>query len=140
MIQHPNLNPSHLAFIWLFRLFEKKLTYFFLLKWIGLHCTIKRFLLFQKSVFSFIYLLFFLWEMLMNAHSLIILFKTNFMWKEKKKTIRLCLVIDFIFYFQKLVFGNIKKKKISLYFWNQKYQKHVWLVEIKKIVFLKKKK
>ena len=36
------------------------------------------------------------------------------------------------FYFQKLVFGNIKKKTIFLYFWNKK---NVWLVEIKKIVF-----
>ena len=44
------------------------------------------------------------------------------------KTPRLCLVIVFIFYFQKLVFGNIKKKKL-LFFLNQK---HVWLVEIKK--------
>ena len=32
------------------------------------------------------------------------------------QNIRLCLVIVFIFYFQKLVFGNIKKKTIFLYF------------------------
>ena len=51
---------------------------------------------------------------------------------ENDKIIRLCLVTVFIFYFQKLVFENIKKKTIFLYFLNQK---HVWLVEIKKIVF-----
>ena len=45
------------------------------------------------------------------------------------KKVRLSLVTVFVFYFQKLVFGNIKKKTIFLYFWNKK---HVWLVEIKK--------
>ena len=55
---------------------------------------------------------------------------------ENDKIIRLCLVTVFIFYFQKLVFENIKKKTIFLYFWNQK---HVWLVEIKKDGFLRKK-
>ena len=35
-------------------------------------------------------------------------------WKLEK--IRLCLVIVFIFYFQKLVFRNIKKNKISFIF------------------------
>ena len=43
------------------------------------------------------------------------------------QNLRLCLVTVFVFYFQKLVFGNIKKK-------------HVWLIEVKKIVFLKKKR
>ena len=57
-------------------------------------------------------------------------------WPISKQTLRLCLVIIFVFYFQKLIFGNIKKKTILLYFLNQK---HVWLVEIKKIVFEKKK-
>ena len=55
---------------------------------------------------------------------------------ENDKIIRLCLVTVFVFYFQKLVFENIKKKTVFLYFWNQK---HVWLVEIKKIVFWRKK-
>ena len=55
---------------------------------------------------------------------------------ENDKIIRLCLVTVFIFYFQKLVLENIKKKTIFLYFWNQK---HVWLVEIKKDGFLRKK-
>ena len=32
-----------------------------------------------------------------------------------KQTLRVCLVIDFVFYFQKLIFGNIKKKTILLY-------------------------
>ena len=51
------------------------------------------------------------------------------------KILRLCLVIVFIFYFQKLIFGNIKKNKNKfLVFFEIK--KHVWLVEIKK----KKKK
>ena len=52
--------------------------------------------------------------------------------------LRLYLVTVFVFYFQKLVFGNIKKKKNFLYFLNQK---HVQLVEIffKKNSFLKKK-
>ena len=42
---------------------------------------------------------------------------------------------NFVFYFQKLLLGNIKKKTIFLYFLNQK---HVWLVEIKKIGFWRK--
>ena len=33
-----------------------------------------------------------------------------------KKEIRFCLVTVFVFYFQKLVFGNIKKKKFSCIF------------------------
>ena len=33
-----------------------------------------------------------------------------------KKEIRLCLVTVFVFYFQKLVFGNIKKKQFSCIF------------------------
>ena len=49
---------------------------------------------------------------------------------------RLCLVTIFIFYFQKL-FWEYKEKIIFLYFWIQKY---IWLVEIKKIVFWRKKK
>ena len=53
-----------------------------------------------------------------------------------RETLRLCLVTVFVFYFQKLVFENIKKKTIFLYFWNQK---HVWLVEIKKDGLLRKK-
>ena len=52
--------------------------------------------------------------------------------KKKKKIefekLWLCLVKNFVFCFQKLVFGNIKKKQF-LYFQNQK---HVWLVEMKK--------
>ena len=32
------------------------------------------------------------------------------------KTLRLCLVTIFVFYFQKLVFGNIKKKQFSCIF------------------------
>ena len=35
---------------------------------------------------------------------------------EDKKIFRLCLVTVFIFYFQKLVFGNIKKKQFSCIF------------------------
>ena len=62
----------------------------------------------------------------MNAHSLIIHFKTNFMRKGKKKIIRLCLVIDFIFYFQKLVFRNIKKKKFP-YIFETKNIKHMFV-------------
>ena len=75
--------------------------------------------------------------------SLVQLFETEFFEKNRVfkkfsmklgflKNLRLCLVIVFIFYFQKLVFENIKKNKIFLYFLNQK---HVWLVKIKKIVF-----
>ena len=56
--------------------------------------------------------------------------------KRIKKKIRLCLVTVFVFYYQKPVFGNTNKKTIFLYFWNQK---HVWLVEIKKDGFLRKK-
>ena len=35
---------------------------------------------------------------------------------KKIKILRLCLVTVFIFYFQKLVFGNIKKKQFSYIF------------------------
>ena len=58
--------------------------------------------------------------------------------KTKLATIlKLCLVIVFVFYFQKIVFKNRKEKTIFLYFWNKKY---VWLVERKKkIIFWRKK-
>ena len=48
--------------------------------------------------------------------------------KNNKEILRLRLVTIFVFYFQNLVFGNIKK----MYFLNKK---RVWLIEIKKIVF-----
>ena len=35
---------------------------------------------------------------------------------KRKKKFRLCLVIVFVFYFQKLVFENIKKKQFSCIF------------------------
>ena len=53
-----------------------------------------------------------------------------------KQILRVCLVIDFVFYFQKLIFGNIKKKTILLYL---KKKKHVWLVEIQIIIIILKK-
>ena len=57
-------------------------------------------------------------------------------WRNNAK-LKLCLVTDFVFYFQKLGFRSIKKKTFFFwYFWNQK---HVWLVEIKNIVFWRKK-
>ena len=43
---------------------------------------------------------------------------------------------SFCFLFSKTCFWEYKEKKIFLYFWNQK---HVWLVEIKKYGFLRKK-
>ena len=46
--------------------------------------------------------------------------------REEKRRIKLCLVTIFVFYFQKLVFGNMKKKKISCIF----EIKNMWLVEI----------
>ena len=49
----------------------------------------------------------------------------------EEKKVRLYLVTVFVFYFQKLVFGNIKKKKSFIF----EIKKHVWLVEIRKIVF-----
>ena len=36
--------------------------------------------------------------------------------EERGKKLRICLVTVFIFYFQKLVFGNIKKKQFSCIF------------------------
>ena len=54
-----------------------------------------------------------------------------------KQILRVCLVIDFVFYFQKLIFGNIKKKTILLYL--KKKKKHVWLVEIQIIIIILKK-
>ena len=44
---------------------------------------------------------------------------------------------SFYFLFSKTCFWEYKEKTIFLYFWNKK---HVWLVEIKKIVFWKRKK
>ena len=44
---------------------------------------------------------------------------------------------SFYFLFSKTYFWEYKEKTIFLYFWNKK---QVWLVEIKKIVFWKKKK
>ena len=35
--------------------------------------------------------------------------------KNSTENVRLCLVTVFIFYFQKLVFGNIKKKKFLVF-------------------------
>ena len=43
---------------------------------------------------------------------------------------------SFFFLFSKTYFWEYKEKTIFLYFWNQK---HVWLVEIKKDGFFKKK-
>ena len=43
---------------------------------------------------------------------------------------------SFCFLFSKTYFWEYKEKTIFLYFWNQK---HVWLVEIKKDGFLRKK-
>ena len=43
---------------------------------------------------------------------------------------------SFCFLFSKTCFWEYKEKTIFLYFWNQK---HVWLVEIKKDGFLRKK-
>ena len=48
----------------------------------------------------------------------------------EEKKVRLYLVTVFVFYFQKLVFGNIKKKSCIF-----EIKKHVWLVEIRNIVF-----
>ena len=36
--------------------------------------------------------------------------------KNSTENVRLCLVTVFVFYFQKLVFGNIKKKQFSCIF------------------------
>ena len=44
---------------------------------------------------------------------------------------------SFYFLFSKTCFWEYKEKIIFLYFWIQKY---IWLVEIKKIVFWRKKK
>ena len=44
---------------------------------------------------------------------------------------------SFCFLSSKTCFGECKEKTIFVYFWNQK---HIWLVEIKKIVFWKRKK
>ena len=49
----------------------------------------------------------------------------------------LCLVIVFVFYFQKLVFGNIKKKQFSCIF---EIKNMFGKLELKKKVFWRKKK
>ena len=51
---------------------------------------------------------------------------------EDKKKFRLCLVTVFIFYFQKLVFGNIKKKQFSCIF---EIKNMFSKLKLKKIVF-----
>ena len=51
---------------------------------------------------------------------------------ENKKKFRLCLVTVFIFYFQKLVFGNIKKKQFSCIF---EIKNMFSKLKLKKIVF-----
>ena len=48
----------------------------------------------------------------------------------------LCLVIVFVFYFQKLVFGNIKKKQFSCIF---EIKNMFGKLKLKKKSFLKKK-
>ena len=58
-------------------------------------------------------------------------FKKVFMEKEKKK-IKVMFGNSFCFLFLKTCFLEYKEKTIFLYFLNKK---HVWLVEIKKIVF-----
>ena len=35
---------------------------------------------------------------------------------EREEEMKLCLITVFVFYFQKLVFGNIKKKKFLVFF------------------------
>ena len=47
---------------------------------------------------------------------LLLLFKETNKTMENDKTVRLCLVTVFVFYFQKLAFGNIKKKQFSCIF------------------------
>ena len=49
----------------------------------------------------------------------------------------LCLVIVFVFYFQKLVFGNIKKKQFSCIF---EMKNMFGKLKLKKKVFWRKKK
>ena len=56
-----------------------------------------------------------------------------------KKTQQKTLVMfgnTFCFLFSKTNFLKYNEKTIFLYFWNKK---HVWLAEIKRIVFLRKK-
>ena len=55
-------------------------------------------------------------------------------WKHWK--VKVMFGNSFCFLFSKTCFGEYKEKTILLYFWNQK---HVWLDEIKKDGFLKKK-
>ena len=62
----------------------------------------------------FFFFLFFFWNSLWSIFRI----QTNLF-----GNVKLCLVTVFVFYFQKLVLENIKKKKktIFLYFWNQKH-------------------
>ena len=53
------------------------------------------------------------------------------------KKLRLCLVTIFVFYFQKLVFENIKKKQFSCIF---EIKNMFGQLKLKKMVFLRKKK
>ena len=55
---------------------------------------------------------------------------------EKNKNIKVMFGNSFYFLFSKTCFWEYNEKPIFLYFWNQK---QIWLVEIKKIVFWRKK-
>ena len=55
---------------------------------------------------------------------------------KKNKKFRLCLVTVFVFYFQKLVFENIKKKQFSCIF---EIKNMFGQLKLKKMVFFKKK-
>ena len=96
----------------------------------------------SSSSFFFFFLFFFLkqfklWEISVNQNAFQaevtcsgVCSHWKYFWKldqSEMQNLRLCLVTVFVFYFQKLVFGNIKKK-------------HVWLIEVKKIVFFEKKR
>ena len=50
----------------------------------------------------------------------------------RKEILKVMFGNNFCFLFLQTCFGEYKEKTIFLYFWNQK---HVWLVEIKKIIF-----
>ena len=53
---------------------------------------------------------------IIRLHNETPIFKIQHFFKLKFRLLRLCSIIVFVFYFQKLIFGNIKKKQFSCIF------------------------
>ena len=112
------------------------ITWVFMLTTFLLNQTNKFFISLQKMCYLLFYLirtysLFFSTKQISFLSPHFSILPTKLKWEKTK----VMLGNNFCFLFSKTCFGEYKEKTIFLYFWNKK---HVWLVEIKKIVFWKK--